>query len=184
MSTQETPVRVPGLETSPGVGKGTGLQYSCVKNLHSEAWWATTNKSDNWAIEHNNTQLPMYINFPCLKEYCPLKWIIPFPCPLPQYGSHHPPEATKAWNLDFIYLHFLSSSFCSYHQPSTSHGIRNCIFFSVVFFEILHLESLIFHQKLSHLNVSLPSIYKCLHMLHTDITVVFSKIVLILSLFI
>ena len=33
---------IPGLERSPGVGRGNPLQYSCLENpMDRGAWWAT-----------------------------------------------------------------------------------------------------------------------------------------------
>ena len=47
---------IPGLGRPPGVGNGTALQYSCLKNsLDRGAWWATVN-----GVTKSQTQLNTY----------------------------------------------------------------------------------------------------------------------------
>ena len=50
---QETWVRPPGREDSPGEGNGNPLQYSCLENLmDGEDWWATVH-----GVAKSRTQL-------------------------------------------------------------------------------------------------------------------------------
>ena len=43
---QETQVRFPGWEDSPGEGNGNPFQYSCLENpMDRGAWWATVHGS-------------------------------------------------------------------------------------------------------------------------------------------
>ena len=47
------PSSIPGLERSPGRGKGNLFQYSCLENpMDRGAWWATV-----YGVAKNQTQL-------------------------------------------------------------------------------------------------------------------------------
>ena len=49
---------IPGWGSSPGVGNGNLLQYSCLDSMDGGAWWATVHRvtnSQTWLSTHSHT---------------------------------------------------------------------------------------------------------------------------------
>ena len=128
----------------------------------------------------------MYINFPCLKEYSPCPSPDESPFSVPYLWKSSPSLKPPKLEILTSFIFNLLSSYHIFSHPVVALGAL--FFFSVVFFFVnIASGKFIFHQKLFqlHLNVSPfpqyagPATYASYR--HYCC---FSKIVLILSLFI